>query len=261
MPSNAVFARNVRPAERERGCGRRRAGGFTLIELLMVAALVVVLVGAFAMSLGGRGREGAALASAQNLVAGLVGSARAQAALHQTVARLVVQAEPADGSGPRAPGYLRTLQVVRAASDAPSGPRWVATAMPVTLPEAVRVVPPAAMAAEQPRFDAAPGGAGAPISRLEIEDVFHCFGASPAPGAASGAQYFGAAGRSGRVLFLEFAPDGSLASNGSDPSALLGLQIARPGDAAQAIVPHAAVRGILVRRNGAISRLNDAGRF
>lgn len=263
MPPNVPFSLNFRRAHGAGGRGRLRAAGFTLIELLMVAALVVVLVGVFAVTLGGRGGEGAALANAQDIVAGLVGSARAQAALHQTMARLVVQAEPAAGSATDASAYLRTLQVVRAALDSGGGAVWVASAMPVTLPEPVRVVPPAVMAAGEPRYNTAPGGDGADSSnsRLDQDAAFHCFGSSHAPGAASVAQYFGAAGRSGRVLFLEFAPNGSLASNGSDPFALLVLEIPPAGDPQQTVANRAAVRGILVRRNGSVSRLDAAGGF
>src|SRR5690606_33160709 len=57
---------------------------FTLVELLIVIGLIVLFVGGAALALGGRGGEGAALAGAQSLLAGLVGATRAQSALHQT---------------------------------------------------------------------------------------------------------------------------------------------------------------------------------
>jgi len=55
---------------------RRRVSAFTLIELLIVVGLIALLVGAVGMALGGTGST--ALASAQNSVASLAGTARAQ---------------------------------------------------------------------------------------------------------------------------------------------------------------------------------------
>ena len=106
----------------------RRA--FTLIELLVVIGLIALLVGGIGMALGGRGTDGAALAAAQNTVASLVGATRAQAALHQTTARLLVYASQPPGGD--ADKYLRYLQVVRL-----EGGNWVATGNAVTLPSPV----------------------------------------------------------------------------------------------------------------------------
>ena len=55
--------------------------------------VMVLLLGGVAIALSGRGGEGAALVNAQSLISGLVGTTRAQAALHQTNARLVVYAQ------------------------------------------------------------------------------------------------------------------------------------------------------------------------
>src|SRR5581483_3503981 len=92
-----------------------------------------------ALALSGRGGEGAALANAQGIVEGLVSSARAQAALNQTRARLLVYAQqPPNGDANK---YLRYLQVVR--EEPASSNTWVATGDAVILPAPVCVVPPA----------------------------------------------------------------------------------------------------------------------
>ena len=112
------------------GPRQRRAAGstraFTLIELLVVIGMIILLVGGGALALSGRGGEGVALSNAQSLVAGLVGSTRAQAALHQTNARLIVYAQVPPGVAADAAKYLRAFQVVRQET-LPSGTTvWIA---------------------------------------------------------------------------------------------------------------------------------------
>ncbi|MEX2044754.1 MAG: type II secretion system protein, partial [Opitutus sp.] len=118
--------------------------GFTLLELLMVVAVIAILAGTVGLALGGRGGGGGSLSTAQNIVAGLVGTTRAEAALHQTNARLIVHAQPPPtGSAAR---YLRVLQVVR---EEPFGSdAYVAVGDPVALPEPVCIVPVAAVPAD-----------------------------------------------------------------------------------------------------------------
>src|SRR5687768_15558132 len=70
-----------------RSSTRASCRAFTMVELLVVMGMIVLFAGGAALALSGRGGEGAALANAQSLVAGLVGATRAQAALHQTNAR------------------------------------------------------------------------------------------------------------------------------------------------------------------------------
>src|SRR4051812_27827279 len=65
-------------------------GAFTLIELMVVIGLIILLVSGLSLSLGDT--AGNSLGSAQTMIGSLVGSARAQAALNQTEARLIVYA-------------------------------------------------------------------------------------------------------------------------------------------------------------------------
>jgi prepilin-type N-terminal cleavage/methylation domain-containing protein len=115
----------------------RISRGFTLIELIVVIGLIAFMVGAISLALGDTG--GSSLASAQNSVAALVGAARAQAAVNQTEARVVIYAARPPGGD--AEKYLRLLQVFVAT---PAGSKtWQAVGAPVYLPRGVFVVPTA----------------------------------------------------------------------------------------------------------------------
>jgi type II secretory pathway pseudopilin PulG len=116
--------------------------GFTLIEILIAVSVMIVLTVMGGMALSGRGGEGAALAGAQGIVAGMVETARAQAALNQGNARLIVYGQQPPGTNVDSNKYLRALQVVRQETQANGTTVWVAAGDYVVLPVPVCVVPP-----------------------------------------------------------------------------------------------------------------------
>lgn len=247
----------VAQATRPRGAVRRAlrsrsARGFTLVELLTVVGLIIVFVAGVGLAIAGRGGEGAALRNAQSILAGLVGTARAQAALHQTRARLVVYAQmPPQGDAAK---YLRTLIVLR--EDPSDSGRYVATGDPVTLPAPICVVPPAPVPTNHLRTGVTwnNNAATGPVSTFTVLTGFSYRGQT----SATTGQFFGQQGTSGRVLYLEFQPDGTLASNMTKialTTAILGGNILPQFDNANT------VRGLFVRKSGAVSLVHEATGF
>ena len=238
---------------------RRPFRGFTLIELLAVVGLIVILLGGFGLALRGRGGDGAALANAQKSLASLVGTARAQAGLHHTTARLLVYASqpPAADAGK----FLRYLQVVR---EEPFGSgSWVAVGTPVLLPAPVCVVPPAPV----PRTMVATGvtwtatAALGPASALLGPVAANVIGQSTLiNGVQRGtAQPFGGTG-GGQAYYLQFSPDGTVSGSGTN----LKLALGTANLAANALPQFNnanAVRGLLVRKTGAVTFVGDANSF
>lgn len=246
-----------RPAGSGRTFRRLRAGGFTLIELLVVMGVIVVLVGLIAVALGGRGNEGAALANAQNVLSGLVSSARAQAALHQTNARLVVYAQP-PGTTTDAAKYLRTVIVLREEPFASN--RYIAVGDPVLLPAPVCVVPPSPVPTTHLRTGVTWNNniATGPVSTLVRATGFSYFGSAN----ATARQFFGTNGRQGTILYLQFAPDGTVSSNptGNPTKIALATAVLSPSTFPQ-FNNAFGVRGLFVRRTGAVSLVDDATAF
>lgn len=233
---------------------------FTLVELLVVIGLIVILAGMGALALAGRGGEGAALANAQKIVAGLIGTTRAQAALHQTRARLAIYAQmPTSGEAAK---YLRTLVVLR--EDPPDSNRYVAVASPITLPTPVCVVPPAPV----PSNHLGPGVVWnnniqtGPVSTLQALNGFSYRGAS----AGNVLQFFGRQGQSGRILHLDFDSNGSVIAPVAGGATGNVLKIALTtavlsGNALPTFNNASGVRGLFIRRSGAISLVDTATGF
>ena len=225
----------------------RRA--FTLAELLVVIGLIATLTVGVGYALGGRAIEGVALASAQHTVAALVDSARAQATLHQTPVRLLIYASPPPNGNSEK--YLRYLQVVRLENTA-----WVAAGEPVVLPAPICIVPPSAV----------PTVAGvvwpnnpatAPVSSFPAVPLtaFSVRGQSAAP-----ARLFGGAG-GGVAYYLQFEADGAVATTTANPTKIaLSSAVIAPALPPQFNNPRA-VRGLVIRKSGAVTLVNDATGF
>jgi prepilin-type N-terminal cleavage/methylation domain-containing protein len=219
------------------------AAGFTLIELMIVIGLILLLVGGLGFSLGDT--AGHSLATAQNLVAGLVDTARAEAAVNQTEARLVIYgSRPPTGDSGK---FLRVLQVFR---NEPSGSAaWVGVGNPVYLPRGVYVVPPstAGLLAAGVAWPANP----APLSTLTANFTLNAAAAPP------GTAFNGAA-----LFWIGYHADGSLSATlGAQPYGKLAVATATLTNSLPAFTNSGAVRGVLIRPNGAVLRVNDVASF
>ncbi len=254
-PANlrAAVARRLRRGARAAGAA------FSLVELMVVMGVIVILVGGIALALSGRGSDGAALAQAQSIVASLVGATRAQAALHQTNAKLIVYArQPATGVADNT-RYLRVLQVLRQETLANGTTTvWVAAGDPVTLPVPVCVVPPSVPATHLNTGVAWNNNAATgPVSTLRQENISY-----RGQSGATTLQYFGAVGAAGVVYSLDFAADGTVTSNTSGNPTKIALATAT---LSQTTFPRfnnaSTARGLFVRKTGAISLVDEATGF
>jgi prepilin-type N-terminal cleavage/methylation domain-containing protein len=109
--------------------------GFTLIELLVVIGLIAVLAAGIGLSMRD-GNPSSALRASQNSLAGLLASARGQAALTQADAMIVVDATEGKNE------CLRSLQVVVRTGSSAAPDKWRPVGDPVLLPQGIYVVPP-----------------------------------------------------------------------------------------------------------------------
>lgn len=227
---------------RDRSIARRRtaSAGFTLIELMIVIGLVVLLVAGLTLALGDTG--GNSLAGAQNVLSSLVNSARAQAAVNQTEARVVIYATRPPGGD--AEKYLRLLQVFIAN---PEGSKtWAAVGQPVYLPRGVYVVPSATAGLL----------ATGVVWPSNPQPVSKTLGTDGAPTTAQGNPFFGAS----QVFYVEFQPDGSI-KPASSPYTQIALATATLTNNTPQFNNPGAIRGVLVRPNGAVSFVNDPASF
>lgn len=224
--------------------GRPPGGGFTLIELLAVVSIIAIV--ALGLGLALNDNSGSSLASAQTTLATLMGQARAQAALHQTEARLMIYAVRPPSGDPEK--YLRLLQVFLNTATTSGSQTWTPVGNPVSLPRGVFVVPQSTtgLLAAGVAWPSNP----APVSLL---------GTMGSPGQPVGTAFNGAS----TVFFLEFMPDGSV-NAGTVPSTPY-LKLAVATGALANNIPQftnsAAVRGLIVRPTGAVSFVNDAASF
>jgi len=236
----------------------RLAAAFSLVELLVVVGVIGLLVVVGGVALGGRATEGAALANAQLALKGLVGMTRAQAALHQTNARLLVYAQlPPAGDATK---YLRYLQVVRQETTPQGASVWVSVGAPVVLPAPVCIVPPSPVPATHLNTGIVWNNnvATGPVSVFSPM-ILTNFNIRTQVGGQN--QVFGGVG-GGRAYFLEFDSTGAITTNATANPTKIALTTAV---LAASAVPRfnnaAAVRGLVVRKSGAISFVNEATGF
>lgn len=215
----------------------RRSGGFSLIEIMSVLAVIIILIGAVGFAL--RDNAGSSLTSAQNTLGSLIGQARAQAAVNQTEARLMIYG--VRGSDER---YLRLLQVFIAS---PQGSTtWAPVGSPVYLPRGVYLVPPTTT-----------GLLATGVTWLTNPAPVSTFGTGPNPNQLTGTAFNGA----NTVFFVEFKADGSINPT-PNPYIKLAVTTGAIGtNSLPAFNNQFAVRGILIRPNGAVSYVNSADGF
>lgn len=236
-----------------RSGGQRHPGhfgcGFTLLELLMVLAVMTILAGMLGVALGGRRDAGGGLANGSDIVAGLVGAAKAEAALHATNARLIVHAQPPPGGS--AAQYLRMMQVVR--EDPFESGAYVAAGAPVVLPGSVCIIPPAPMPA-----DHLGPGVNWPVHSAASSMLMerHSFQYLGRAGAGAQFQYFDRPNSSGRILFLQFGSDGFVSNPPVGARIILAAARSDGTGPPRFTNPHD-LRGVIVRRSGAVSIINN----
>lgn len=214
------------------------AGGFTLIELMVVVGVIVLLVGGIGFAL--RDTAGGSLANAQNILATLAGQARAQAAVNQTEARVLIYAvRPPGGDADK---YLRLLQVFIAS---PQGSTtWQPVGAPVYLPRGIYIVP----ASTAGLLDGIAWPANpAPVSTLGI---------GTNPNQPNGSAFFGAS----TVFYVGFRADGSL-DPAPNPYLKLVVTTGSLKNNLPAFAQANAVRGVLIRPSGAVTFVNRAEEF
>lgn len=221
---------------------RRSAGGFTLIEMMIVIGLIIILIGGFGFAL--RDTAGSALTRAQNTLGALVGQARAQAALNQTEARLVIYAtRPPGGDNSK---YLRLLQVFVATTQGSTN-SWVPVGSPTYLPSGVYLVPTATN-----------GLLASGVSWLtNPPPISTPLGTAGNPNQPNGTAFFGAS----TVFYIEFKADGSFVPAANPFTKLVVTTGALGTNNLPAFNNPNAVRGIRIRSNGAISYVNEATGF
>ena len=230
-----TIRRHFEPLVRQAGPGRtgRRSAAFTLIELLVVIGLIALLSGGVGLALRDTGAN--ELANAQIVLATLVGTTRAQAAVLQTEARLLIHGtRPPAGDGEK---FLRLLQVVTA--DPAGSGNWRAAGEPVFLPRGIYVVP-----------DSTEG--------LVAPDVVWPAGATAT--SSLGAATFNPAldsGAFGGAHWLEFRADGSVGcADGAEGTIRVLLTVGRKENDLPRFTHPSRVRGLLVRPTGAVAFLN-----
>jgi type II secretory pathway pseudopilin PulG len=113
-----------------------------LIELLVVIALIAVLAGVLGLALG-RGNSGTALQSGQSTISAMIAGVRAEAAVSQLNAALLVNVTPSSD------GFLREFRV---ATTADAGSTWIDTGNVSELPSGIYLVPGNAIAVANATF-------------------------------------------------------------------------------------------------------------
>lgn len=219
-----------------------RLRAFSLIEVMVVVGLIAVILGGFGFAL--RDSAGSSLVSAQNTLASLIGQARAQAAVNQTEARVFFyNLRPPGGDTEK---YLRLCQVF-IANPQGSTTSWVPVGSPVYLPRGVYLVPNSTtgLLATGVTWLTNPAPLSTPLGTGTVTN-----------------QTAGSAFINGNpVFFVEFKADGTI-NPAANPYIRLVVTTGGLGTNNLPAFNNAnAVRGLLIRPNGAISYVNEATGF
>lgn len=217
-----------------------RMRAFTLIELMMVVGIIAVLAGGLGLALRDSGSS--SLVSAQAMLGTLVSQTRAQAAVNQTEARLLIYNTRGDSER-----YLRVLQVY-VANPAGQTTTWRAVGSPVYLPRGIYIVP-------NNTNGLLAAGVTWPTNPAPVSSLTQNYSPNAAT-APTGTPFASSA-----TLFLQFGADGSVTPA---PNPYLKLVVAA-GVLSAGNLPSFtsanAVRGVLIRPNGAVSYANSATEF
>ncbi|MEO6246493.1 MAG: hypothetical protein ABIQ12_13750, partial [Opitutaceae bacterium] len=143
---------------------------------------------------------------------------------------------------------------------------WVAAGDPVLLPIPICVVPPSPVATNHlnPGVAWNNNAATGPTSTFatQILTNFTLNGQSAGPGRPAAGQLFGGTG-GGRAYYLEFGPDGTVTSTPSNvpvTKIALATAVLTPGTVPKFNNAYG-VRGLFVRKSGAVSLVDDATSF
>ena len=102
----------------------------------------------------------------------------------------------------------------------------------------------------------------APVSTVTTLASFNYFGQLGANGRGVGPQFFGLTNTTGRVYYVEFGPDGSITSpaNLNPGKIAVSTAILQP-TAVPKFNNKDAVRGVILRKTGAVAMVNEATGF
>ncbi len=218
----------------------RRA--FSLVELLVVIGIIALIAGGVGLALNDSG--GNALATGQTTLAALVNTARAQAAVNQTNARVLIYgARPPAGDAEK---FLRLLQVVREILPIGSN-RWEAVGPPVYLPQGVYLVPTSTSGLLA-------AGVVWPTSPVLTSTLSGPVGHNQPQTAPMG---------NNAAYYLQFGPDGTVVSPPLVGTAYWRLTVSTAALASNvpAFNNSGAVRGVLIRPSGSVTFVNEATSF
>lgn len=231
---------------------KNRSGrAFSLIELIVVIALVTALFGVILVSWRGQSR-GADLLNAQQMLAGMVAQARAQAVLSAVITSpnqpnvriLIYGTQPPTGEASK---FLRMCRIVRLMNTSGT---WQEVGDPITLPSGVCIVPRVMSTSLLESGLRWPTGNYQPLSdlsgpsRITLVNQQSMFPTS---------------------YYIDFYPDGHVLGNGkSSATTTLKLAVASTTDNATTgprFNNIAAIRGLLIRPTGAVQFVNDPNGF
>jgi len=205
---------------------------FTLIELMVVIGLIAVLAAGIGLAMR-ESNPTAGLRGGQNVLVGLLSSARGQAALNQTEAMIIV-----DATDSKEDFFLRSLQVVVKAGAGPD--TWRPVGAPVLLPQGIYIVPPANFASvtfggtKSDGFDSSTPASISPADSTYDE--------------LSGRKY---------LRFRKFLPLGTTSGTGR----IIVTVGRRAGESTISLDNPKAVRGVTVSRYGVPTLINEAATF